>query len=122
MTTNFFGPTFNLLKAKAALAGRRPPVPVPVPGAVMVSRDGQSFVSYPSAAAMASSPVVAPVVATPYLGQGVPVSLEKKPADVETISLGPKATFVSTPGFDMMGTEEEKIGPRAKPASLVGGL
>ena len=113
MTTDLF---FHGVKRR--LQGARP-VPVPAPGAVMVSRDGQSFVLAPVPQVPATQ---APMPATQYLGQGVPVSLEKKPADVETISLGPKATFVSTPGFDMMGTEEEKIGPRAKPASLVGGL
>ena len=88
----------------------------------MVSRDGQSFVTYPSPAAMVPSPVAAPVVATQYLGQGVPVSLEKKPADVETIPLGPRASFVTTPQIDAHGTSEEKVGPRASSASLVGGL
>ena len=119
MTTDLF------FKAKTVFRGAPRPVPVPVPGAVMVSRDGQSFVTYPSPAAMASSPVVAPVAATPYLGQGVPVSLEKKPADVETIPLGPRASFVSTPQIDQHSTSEERAGagnPRSAPASLVGGL
>jgi len=105
-------------------AFRAAPRPVP-PNVVSLSvpRDGASIVSPDGLRPVAVPAPAAPMPASPqYLGQGVPGSLEKKPADVETISLGPKATFVSTPGFDMMGTEEEKIGPRAKPASLVGGL
>src|SRR5438094_10665292 len=118
MTTDLF-----FKKTKAALRAAPRPAPpnvvslsVPRDGAsiLMMSPDGLHPVAMPA--------TQAPMPATQYLGQGVPVSLEKKPADVETISLGPKATFVSTPGFAMMGTEEEKIGPRAKPASLVRGL
>ena len=55
-------------------------------------------------------------------GPPTPVSLEKKPADLETIGLGSRASFITTPQIDAHGTAEEKIGPRAVPASLVGGL
>jgi len=112
MTTSMF-----FRKTKAAF--RAAPRPVPNVVSLSVPRDGGSLVMSPDGLRPVAMPAPAPM---PYLGQAVPISLEKKPADVETISLGPKATFVSTPGFDMMGTEEEKIGPRAKPASLVGGL
>ena len=116
MTTDLF------FKAKTVFRGAPRPVP-PNVVSLSVPRDGGSLVMSPDGLRPVAMSAPAPMPASPqYLGQGVPVSLEKKPADVETISLGPKATFVSTPGFDMMGTEEEKIGPRAKPASLVGGL
>ena len=103
---------------KRSLQGARP-VPVPAPGAVMVSRDGQSFVAAPVSQVPAPAPMLA--TQTRFTGQAWVSPAPPKPL-VETIPLGPKATFVSTPGFDMMGTEEEKIGPRAKAASLVGGL
>ena len=98
MTTDLF-----FKKAKQLLAPRPTPVNLQ-----MSSTTGIQPVS-----------VAAPIPVAPY---PTPVSLEKKPADLETISLGPKATFISTPQIDAHGTDEEKVGPRRKPASLVGGL
>ena len=101
MTTDLF-----FKKTKAVLRGAPRPVPVPVPGAVMVSRDGQSFVTYPSPAAMASSPVVAPVAAT-HLGQS-PISPGPPRPFLEDVPLGSKANAVSTPRFDELSTADEK--------------
>ena len=106
-------------KTKAAF--RAAPRPVPNVVSLSVPRDGGSIVMSPDGLRPVAVPAPVPMPAT-YLGQGVPVSLEKKPADLETISLGPKATFISTPQIDAHGTDEEKVGPRRKPASLVGGL
>ena len=118
MTTDLF---FHL---KRRLQGGRP-VPVPMPGTVMVSRDGQSFVAYPSPAAMVPSPVAAPIVATQqYLGQA-PISPGPPRPFLEDVPLGSKANAIQTQGFDAMSTSEERAGggnPRSAPASLVGGL
>ena len=109
-------------KTKDAFRAAPRPVPpnvvslsVPRDGASIVSPDGLRPVAVPAPAA----PM--PATQTRFTGQAWVSPAPPKPL-VETIPLGPKATFVSTPGFDMMGTEEEKIGPRAKAASLVGGL
>jgi len=94
MTTDLF-----FRKAKQLLAPRPAPANFQVPSAPVV--------------------VQAPVPVAPY---PTPVSLAPPKPLVETISLGPRATFVSTPQIDAHGTDEEKVGPRRKPASLVGGL
>ena len=101
MTTDLF-----FRKAKQLLAPR------PAPANFQVS----STTGIPPAAPFA---VQAPLPVTPY---PTPVSLAPPKPLVETISLGPRATFVSTPQIDAHGTDEEKVGPRRKPASLVGGL
>jgi len=68
-------------------------------------------------------PAPVPMPAT-YLGQTY-VSPDPKRPDVETIPLGSKANAITTQGFDLHSTSEEKAGagnPRSAPASLVGGL
>ena len=109
-------------KTKAAF--RAAPRPVPNVVSLSVPRDGGSIVMSPDGLRPVAVPAPVPMPAT-YLGQGVPVSLEKKPADVEDVPLGPRAAFISTPQIDQHSTSEERAGagnPRSAPASLVGGL
>ena len=113
MTTDLF---FHGVKRR--LQGARP-VPVPAPGAVMVSRDGQSFVLAPVPQVPATQ---APMPVTQQLFGQAWVPVGPKRPDVETIPLGSKANAIATQGFDAMSTSEERVGPRAAAASLVGGL
>jgi len=108
-TTNFF------IKARNAFRGSPRAVPVAMPANVQTS-SAQGLTP-----AQMGTPFV-PIVAPPVPPTLTPVSLEKKPADLETIGLGSRASFITTPQIDAHGTAEEKIGPRAVPASLVGGL
>ena len=100
MTTTFF------VRVKQGLRGSPRAQPVPAP------------VQWSAAQGIMPTQVGAPT----QTGPPTPVSLEKKPADLETIGLGSRASFITTPQIDAHGTSEEKVGPRAVPASLVGGL
>jgi len=118
------GTTTDMFFKKTKAAFRAAPRPVPNVVSLSVPRDGGSIVmSSPDGLRPVAVPAPAPMLATQtrFTGQAWVSPAPPRPL-VETIGLGPRAAAVSTPGFDMMGTEEEKIGPRAKPASLVGGL
>ena len=101
---------------KRTLQGAPRPVP-PNVVSLSVSPDGLHPVAMPA--------TQAPMPVTPqYVGQAY-VSPDPKRPDVETIPLGSKANAITTQGFDLHSTSEEKAGagnPRSAPASLVGGL
>ena len=117
------GTTTDMFFKKTKAAFRAAPRPVPNVVSLSVPRDGGSIVMSPDGLRPVAVPAPVPMPAT-YLGQTY-VSPDPKRPDVETIPLGSKANAITTQGFDLHSTSEEKAGagnPRSAPASLVGGL